>query len=325
MKLLVLGGAGYIGSHFSLLAKFEGHEIITYDNLSTGHRFACTGDLVVGDVLDTKKLIDAMRGVDVVCHFAAKSVVSESVAVPSIYEMNNVKGTASVIEAMKSVNVKSLVFSSTAAVYGDPEESASAISESQSCNPVNPYGASKLSAERLIADYVASGAGSAIAFRYFNAAGALPEHGLGEAHDPETHLIPNILKSCKKEQRRKVFTLYGNDYATRDGTCIRDYVHVCDIAQAHILGIQYLAGSDRAFNVCNLGSENGYTNLEVIKVCEEVTGRQLVYDVADRREGDPTCLLASSQRAKELIGWKPEQNLEQMITSAWRWHLNYHG
>jgi UDP-glucose 4-epimerase len=294
------------------------------DNLSTGHRWAISDfEFIEGDILNTETLARAMKGVDAVCHFAAKIVVSESVQNPSAYWKNNVDGTASVLSAMHRTGVKRLVFSSTAAVYGMPEYGVRLITENHPCRPINPYGMGKLQAERLIAQWVESGFGKAIAFRYFNAAGALPEVGLGEAHDPETHLIPNVLRALINNDSNG-FRLYGSDYPTPDGSCIRDYVHVVDIAKAHISGLDALDDSLNAYDIFNLGSGGGYSNLEVIKACETLIGRSLNYDVMSRREGDPHKLVASYEKAKELLDWYPANSkLETIIESALEWHLFY--
>lgn len=295
------------------------------DNLSTGHRWATSDfEFTEGDILNTETLARAMKGVDAVCHFAAKIVVSESVQDPSAYWKNNVDGTASVLRAMHRTGVKRLVFSSTAAVYGMPEHSVRLIAEDHPCRPINPYGMGKLQAERLIAQWVESGLGKAIAFRYFNAAGALPEAGLGEAHEPETHLIPNVLRALVTSNDGAGFQLYGTDYPTPDGSCIRDYVHVVDIAKAHISGLDALEGSLRSLEICNLGSGGGYSNLEVIKACETMVGRVLNYEVMSRREGDPAMLVSSHEKATSLLGWRPANSqLETIIESALQWHRYY--
>ena len=325
MRVLVLGGAGYVGSHFCRLADSAGMAVRVYDNFSTGHHWAVDSFQVEqGDILDTSRLARAMSDVDVVCHFAAKIVVSESVMYPMLYETNNVAGTASVLEAMSQRGVSALVFSSTAAVYGSPDPSTALIPESCACQPINPYGVSKARAEQLIAEWAATGKGSAIAFRYFNAAGALPEHGLGEAHNPETHLIPNILRALISNDS-KAFELFGDDYPTPDGTCIRDYIHVADIADAHLLGVEHLLMSkSKNLQVCNLGSGIGYSNFEVIKACEVAHARTLQYRVLSRRIGDPARLVASNERARQLLGWQPKySDLETIVGTALQWHLRY--
>lgn len=325
MRILVLGGAGYVGSHFCRLADSAGIAVRVFDNFSTGHHWAVDSfEVEQGDILDTPRLAQAMVDVDAVCHFAAKIVVSESVKHPMLYESNNVGGTYSVLEAMSQHGVRALVFSSTAAVYGSPDPNMAIIHERCPCQPINPYGASKARAEQLIADWARSGKGSAIAFRYFNAAGALPQHGLGEAHNPETHLIPNILRALIF-QKPNPFELYGDDYPTPDGTCIRDYIHVADIANAHLLGVEHLLMSESTnLEICNLGTGVGYSNLEVIKACEVLHSTDLQYKVESRRLGDPARLVASNERAQQLLGWAPNlSDLNTIVGSAYQWHLKY--
>lgn len=325
MRILVLGGAGYIGSHFCRLAADAGFEVRIFDDFSAGHDWAVSDfDAVSGNILDTNLLTEALASVDAVCHFAAKIVVSESVTNPGIYMENNVGGTQSVLIAMSRARVRALVFSSTAAVYGMPEEGLNVITEDCVPQPINPYGESKLQAEQLIQSWAEVGNGVAMCFRYFNAAGALPEFGIGEAHDPETHLIPNILRALITGSGDS-FELYGDDYPTEDGTCVRDYVHVADIADAHLLGLEYLgeAATD-PFTICNLGSGLGYSNLEVIRACEAVHGAHLDYQIKPRRAGDSARLVASNNRARDLLGWTPRRSdIETIVSGAYEWHLQH--
>ena len=321
LRVVVLGGAGYIGSHFSYLATINGLEVIVFDDFSTGHDWAVKKNrLIVGNILETRKLAEVLIGADAVCHFAAKSLVAESVACPDLYFHNNVAGTESVLEAMSLANVNNLVFSSTAACYGMPSEQNELITEKYPALPINPYGQSKLEAEALIETWASKAENRAIAFRYFNAAGAMPEAGLGEAHEPETHLVPNVLKALLSDSIQE-FKLYGTDYPTADGTCVRDYVHVKDIALAHLAGLSFLENTEDRFTVVNLGSAIGYSNLEVIKACERVTGRTLNIQAVSRRDGDPPVLVASQAKALDLLGWKPQHSvLEEIILSAYKWH-----
>jgi UDP-glucose 4-epimerase len=325
IKLLVIGGAGYIGSHFVYLASQAGFEVTVFDDLSTGHDWAvgeCS--LIRGNtLLDAAKLSKACEGVDVVIHFAAKSVVAESVNKPLEYLTNNVLGVENVLWAMEQAGVRNLVFSSTAAVYGVPPNGVSILSEDHLPSPINPYGESKLKAEKAIEQWAHKSGGKAVAFRYFNAGGAMPEAGLGEAHDLETHLIPNVLKALLIDSGQ-TFELYGADYPTQDGSCIRDYIHVKDIAFAHLAGLEFVSKTKAGLTVCNLGSSKGHSNFQVIRMCERVSGRQLRFDIKDRRVGDPPILVASNSRAKELLEWYPRHSsLEEIVESAYRWHEQY--
>ena len=318
MRILVTGGAGYIGSHCARLASLDGHGVSIFDNFSSGHTWAC-GDLPTfeGDILDTDLLSRCLRGFDAVFHCAAKIIVSESVAFPDLYLKNNVEGTESVLSAMKAASVSKIVFSSTAAVYGNVSD-ASALSEDYECSPVNPYGVSKLRAEERIRSWVSQTGGSATIFRYFNAAGAVPELGLGELHEPETHLIPNIINAILYPDTHQ-FQLFGNDYPTADGSCIRDYVHVLDIAKAHLLALRTLVPGKAA--IFNLGHGSGYSNLEVVSACESMLKTSLKYQITSRRNGDPPSLLTSNELARKRLGWAPQlSNLNRIVSDAVRWH-----
>ena len=318
-KILVCGGAGYIGSHMVRLLVAEGCDVVVLDDLSTGHREAVDGvDLVEADVCDGAALdsVFESRDFDAVMHFCAKSQVGESVQQPLAYYDNNVAGSLSLLQAMQRHGVARLVFSSTAAIFGEPVSEF--IDETHPTAPVNPYGHSKLMVERILADACAASGLRAVSLRYFNAAGASLAGGIGESHDPETHLIPNVLKAAAGSgQRLKVF---GDDYETRDGTCIRDYIHVDDLARAHLAALEFM-GNGEGFHAFNLGSGQGFSVLEVIRAAGKVVGSKVPYDVAERRAGDAAVLVASSALADEQLGWRPEINdLETIIGSAWAWH-----
>ncbi len=319
MKLLVTGGAGYIGSVVAEALLARGHEVCVFDNLSTGHRAAVpsAARFVEGDVRDAAALARALDApTDAVLHFAASSVVAESVQKPLDYFDNNIGGAVSLLRAMEKANVGRIVFSSTAAVYGAP--SALPIEETAPCAPENPYGWSKLAVERALeASRIARGL-SYVALRYFNAGGATVERG--EDHRPESHLIPIVLDAALGA--RASVTVFGQDYATRDGTCLRDYIHVSDLADAHVLALDAMA---KGFSgALNLGSEAGSTVLEVIRATERVTGRAVRHEVGPRRAGDPPALLASSRKAKEVLRWTPRaSDLEAIVRSAYGWRVGH--
>ncbi|MCI0452488.1 MAG: UDP-glucose 4-epimerase GalE [Candidatus Latescibacteria bacterium] len=315
MKLLVTGGAGYIGSVVAESLVARGHEVCVLDNLSTGHRDAVpsAARFVDGDVRDASALAMALAtGTDAVLHFAASSVVAESVARPLDYFDNNVGGTVSLLRAMEKTGVKRMVFSSTAAVYGGPEELP--IEEAAPCAPENPYGWSKLMIERVLDASRTAWGLAYVALRYFNAGGATAERG--EDHRPESHLIPIVLDAALGA--RASVTVFGNDYETRDGTCLRDYIHVSDLADAHVLALDAMASGFSG--ALNLGSEVGFTVLEVIRATERVTGRTIRFDVGPRRPGDPPALVASSRRASGVLGWRPRASaLDEIVRSAYAW------
>lgn len=319
MHLLVCGGAGYIGSHMAQWLAAQGHQVTVLDNLSTGHREAVRwGGLVEADLLDPASLDRAFAGrrFDAVMHFCASSLVGESVREPCAYYRNNVAGTLHLLEAMRRHGVERLVFSSTAAVFGNPVSEL--IDEDHPKSPINPYGASKLMVERILADAASAYGLRSIALRYFNAAGALPQHGIGEAHACETHLIPNVLKAALGHG--PALKVFGEDYPTPDGTCVRDYVHVQDLAQAHALALDYMDTHPGA-HAFNLGNGRGFSVREVIAAAAEVAGRDIPCEAAPRREGDPAVLVASSVRARRELGWSPEwTDLHAIIESAWGWH-----
>jgi UDP-glucose 4-epimerase len=319
MKLLIPGGAGYIGSHMVRYAQEHGHEVVVLDDFSTGHEWAIKDcEILRVDLLDQAKLAQLLKGrsFDGAIHFAAKSLVGESVQKPDLYYRNNVVGTLNLVNEMINNDIHNLVFSSTAAIFGNPVTET--IAEDHPKNPINPYGQSKLMVENMLRDICAVHDINATCFRYFNAAGADPSGAIGEAHDPETHLIPNILKSTISGGR--VLKVFGNDYETRDGTCVRDYVHVTDLAQAHLLGLEHMK-HNRGFSAFNLGNGSGFSVLEVIESCERVVSNKIPYDVALPRGGDPARLVANSAAAIREIGWKPNfEKIDDIVTSAWRWH-----
>lgn len=316
MKILVTGGAGYIGSVVVEELLNGGHEVIVYDNLAKGHRHSVPSDVefIHNDLLATEALHEALgdNHVEAVMHMAADSLVAESVQQPEKYYSTNVVGGLSLLNAMRAAGVKRLVFSSTAAVYGEPEKQP--IEETDPTNPTNPYGETKLAFEHALRKYEQSEELRYASLRYFNAAGATER--CGEWHDPETHLIPLVLQAaCGARSQVEV---YGDDYPTRDGTCVRDYIHVVDLARAHVLALRIL---DERSAIYNLGCGGyGYTVRDVINVAAEVTGREIPTKIVARRAGDPAVLVASSDRIKAELGWAPQfQDLRKIIGSAWQW------
>jgi UDP-arabinose 4-epimerase len=318
MKIIVIGGAGYIGSHACKALATAGHYPVVYDNLSTGHRWAVRwGELEEGDILDRERLASVLRKhrPDAVMHFAALAYVGESVTAPDRYQRVNVTGTLNVLDAMREAEVPRLVFSSSCATYGVPAVVPITVDAPQ--QPVNPYGWTKYYGERMIADYCAAFGLGAVALRYFNAAGADPDGETGEVHVPETHLIPLALQAAAGD--RPLLQVYGADYPTPDGTCVRDYVHVSDLADAHVRALQACHyGEMRA---CNLGLGQGYSVREVLNCVERVTGRPVPAAIAARRPGDPPALVADPQSATALLGWRPQiDSLLPMVETAWRWY-----
>jgi len=321
LTVLVTGGAGYIGSHTVRELLKTGQKVAVYDNLSTGHVWAVPKDvpLIRADIADRLALTEVLRNyeVEAVVHFAASSLVGESMTQPAKYYRNNVAGTLSLLETMQECGVKRMVFSSTAAVYGEPE--AWPITEEMPLAPTNVYGRTKLVIEGMLKDFAAAYDLRYVSLRYFNAAGALAGGGIGEDHDPETHLIPLILRAA--HGRRPQIDVYGTDYPTADGTCIRDYIHVTDLAAAHVLALQHLAGGGEP-KVYNLGSETGFSVREVIGKAKEITGVDFPVREADRRAGDPAVLVASAVRIRQELGWKPVySSLDRIIRSAWAWEI----
>ena len=323
MRILVLGGAGYIGSHTALELVKAGNEVVIADNLVTGYRKAIPkgakfyeGDLRDSDFLDN---LFHQEKIDAVIHFAAYSLVGESVTNPLKYYDNNLYGTKVLLEAMVKNNVGKIVFSSTAATYGEPENIP--ILESDRTCPTNPYGETKLAMEKMFKWTAEAHGLRYVSLRYFNACGADESGTIGEAHNPESHLIPLILQV--PNAKRETISIYGTDYDTPDGTCIRDYIHVTDLAQAHILAVQYLNNGGES-DIFNLGNGVGYSVREVIETARKVTGHPIPATESSRRAGDPARLVASSEKAKSVLGWKPvHDSLEEIIASAWNWHKNH--
>ncbi len=314
-KILVTGGAGYIGSHTVHLLLQQGHDVIVVDNLSKGYRHNVPeGRLRVLDLADTSQLAALMRehGTEAVIHFAAFIAVGESMRVPERYFSNNVCGSLSLLTAMVEAGVKHIVFSSTAAVYGNPQ--GSPILESFPIQPVNPYGESKVMVETMLRWFDQIHGITSVCLRYFNASGAEPDGHLGEEHEPETHLIPLILRAVITG---KPVTIFGDDYATPDGTCIRDYIHVNDLAQAHILAVEHLAGGGTS-DQFNVGTGTGHSVLEMIHAVEAVTGKKVPYTMGPRREGDPPSLVAASDKLRKQLGWSPQYaDLQTIVRHAW--------
>lgn len=318
-SVLVVGGAGYIGSHMTKYLDDKGVKVTVLDNLSTGHRDLVTaGEFVEGDLGDQElltRLFDDNQ-FDVVMHFAASSLVGESVSDPLKYYTNNVARTALLLKAMEQHEVKRFIFSSTAAVYGEPKQLP--ITEESNTSPTNPYGATKLAVERMLKDCDEAFGLKSICLRYFNACGADESATIGERHQPETHLIPLVLQVAAGV--RESISIFGNDYPTKDGTCLRDYVHVNDLAQAHYLAMQKLLDGAKS-NVYNLGNSNGYSVKEVIEEVRKVTGKDIAVVDAPRRAGDPAVLVAESDKARAELGWQPQyESLAIMIETAWSWH-----
>jgi len=319
MHILVCGGAGYIGSHMARWLALRDIRVTVLDDLSTGHRgFVQWGELVEADIRDRAALdrVFAAQRFDAVMHFCARSLVGESVADPYAYYASNVGGTLTLLQAMRAHGVDRLVFSSTAAVFGHPQ--ADRIDEDHPQKPINPYGASKLMVERILSDAASAYGLRSVALRYFNAAGAAPDGTIGEAHDPETHLVPNAIRAALGTG--PALTLFGDDYPTPDGTCIRDYVHVDDLAQAHLLALDYLDANPGA-HVFNLGNGQGFSVREVIAAVAQVSGRDVPHSISARRPGDPAVLVASSERARAQLGWQPAYTtLAPILETALHWH-----
>jgi UDP-glucose-4-epimerase GalE len=315
MRILVTGGAGYIGCHTARQLRRHGHEPLIFDNLSTGHRFLAQGhDYILGDIADRYKLCAALRRVDAVMHFAAFSTVSESVRSPQKYFTNNLQAGLILLEEVLRARTPYFIFSSTCAVYGIPAQVP--IRDDAPRTPIHPYGASKLALEFALEAYGAAHGLRFASLRYFNAAGADESGDIGELHFPESHLIPRALAAAA--QQRPHFEIYGSDYPTPDGTCVRDYVHVNDLAAAHIRALDYLVagGASTAFN---LGTGKGSSVLEVLAVVEKVTGRTLEKQFCERRPGDPAVLVADAERAYRELQWRPERSLDAMVATAWNW------
>lgn len=323
MAILVAGGAGYIGSHMVKDLIEHGYDVVVADNLSTGHKKAINpkAKFYYGDIRDRAFLdrIFVNEEIEAVVHFAAFSIVPESMSEPLKYFDNNTSGMVTLLEAMRDFGVKYIVFSSTAATYGTPEHMP--IKETDPQKPINPYGLSKLMMEQMMAWADKAYGIKFVALRYFNVAGAAPDGTIGEDHGPETHLVPIIMQVA--QGKRKELSIFGDDYNTPDGTNVRDYVHVMDLADAHILALQYLKKNNQS-NQFNLGSSTGFSNKQMLEAAREVTGKEISAKMAPRRPGDPDSLVAASEKAREVLGWKPKfDDVHDIIATAWKWHSTH--
>lgn len=322
MNIVVTGGAGYIGSHTTKLLLDKGHGVCVIDNLETGHKKAVDdrASFYEIDIADKPRMLEVLRSIrpDVIIHFAASSIVGESMEKPLKYYEKNIHATQRLLEAMVESEISKIVFSSTAAVYGEPSKIP--IEEEDPKIPTNVYGETKLAIEKMLGWVNIAHEIDYVALRYFNVAGAHKSGKIGEAHSTETHLIPIILQVPLG--KREKLTVYGDDYPTADGSCIRDYIHVEDLAEAHILAAQYLVdgGNSTSFN---LGSENGYSVFDVVKATESVIGQSVPFDIGERRSGDPATLVASSKKISEVLGWRAKYRLTEMVESAWNWHKTH--
>ncbi len=324
--ILVTGGAGYIGAHAVKALEAKGFQVIILDNLVYGHREPVEthlkAKLVVGDISD-RAFLDKLfttHKIDAVMHFAAFAYVGESVTDPAKYYQNNVVGTLTLLDAMRQHGIDNFIFSSTCATYGNPQQIP--IDENHPQHPINPYGAGKFAVERILQDYDPAYGLKSVIFRYFNAAGADPDGMFGEDHNPETHLIPLILQAAAG--KRPAISVFGDDYETPDGTCIRDYIHVTDLAQAHVLGLEYLL-QNRVSQIFNLGNGSGFSVKEVIDTAKQVTGKEIPIERCPRRAGDPAILIGSSTKARQMLGWAPQYaDLTTIVKHAWAWHQVRH-
>ncbi len=325
--ILVTGGAGYIGSHMALKLLENNEKVVVFDNFSTGHIETIETlmkegkdnfEFFEGDLLNLNDLNTFFKGrnIEAVIHFAAFSLVEESTKNPAKYYKNNVTGSINLLDAMHKYNVNKIVFSSTAATYGEPEEIP--IKETSPQNPVNPYGTSKLTVEKIMDDYDRAYGIKSVRLRYFNVAGADSKCRIGENHNPETHLIPNILKSTFNN--KKTFKIFGDNYNTKDGTCVRDYINVEDLINAHLLALKYLLAGGKT-DFFNLGTNEGNSVKEIFDLCTKVTNKEIPFEIAQKRAGDPAVLIADNKKAKEILGWNPEKTLYDSIKSAYMWEL----
>lgn len=322
-NILVIGGAGYIGSHMVRMLAKQGYNPVVFDNLSKGHREAVANyPFELGDLGDKARLTEVFKkyGIEAVMHFAAFAEVGESVKEPSKYYHNNVAKVLDLLDALVENDIKYFVFSSTAATFGEPIRPK--IDESHPQNPINPYGNTKLMVEKILADFNTAYGLKATALRYFNASGADDSGEIGESHNPETHLIPIVLQAAAG--KRASIKMFGTDYPTPDGTCVRDYVHVNDLARAHILALEKMF-KDNVSERFNLGSGNGFSVAEIVKEAKRITGIDFTVEKAPRRDGDPAVLVADSAKAERILGWKPQYNLTRIIETAWNWeqHRKY--
>lgn len=322
MAILITGGAGYIGSHVVKYLNEKKEPLVVLDNLQSGHLQAIGSNrFYLADIRDKDSLGQLFKEneIEAVIHFAANSLVGESLEKPYEYYNNNVYGMLCLLDVMKENHIKKIVFSSTAATYGEPERIP--IQESDVTEPTNTYGETKLAMEKMMKWFSKAYGIQFVSLRYFNASGAHESGEIGEDHTPETHLIPLILQVILKK-REKIF-IYGDDYPTKDNTCVRDYIHVMDLAAAHYCALQYLRHGGQS-NIFNLGSGNGYSVKEVIEAAKNVTGQPILVDIADRRGGDPAILVASSEKSKKMLGWRPQyESIEKIIEDAWRWHRRH--
>ncbi|MCL4551161.1 MAG: UDP-glucose 4-epimerase GalE [Bacteroidetes bacterium] len=321
MRILVTGGAGYIGSHFVRMASKSNDEVIVADNLSRGHQESIPDGVQFKnvDIRDAEKISEVIRkhSPEAVVHFAAFAYVGESVEHPELYYQNNVVGSYNLIRAASENKVKYFVFSSTCSVYGNPGKVP--ISEEAQTNPINPYANTKLMIEMMLKDFQSAYGMKYVSLRYFNAAGADDSGEIGESHNPEPHLIPIVLEAaCGKREKVSVF---GNDYNTPDGTCIRDYIHVNDLSDAHIKALEYLANGNES-TIINLGTGAGNSVMEIIKTAESITGKKIEFKISERRKGDPAILVADNTKALKILNWKPKYTIDDIIRTAWNWHQN---
>ena len=321
MRVLVTGGSGYVGSHAVRELVAAGHEVIIYDNFCTGHRSLSAGyELIEGDIADTEKLAAVLPRVEAVMHFAASAYVGESVVNPRKYFRNNVESALKLMDAVLASPVRKFIFSSTCATYGVP--AVLPVTESAPKEPINPYGATKLFFERVLSAYSVANGLKYVALRYFNAAGAHADGSIGEIHDPETHLIPLMLKAVLKSA--PPLRVFGDALDTPDGTCIRDYIHVSDLGAAHVLALEYLAGGGGSISL-NLGTCNGTSIKQLIDAFRRLTGLDVPHEFAPPRAGDPPVLYANPARAKEVLGWVARRDVDEILTSAWTWQRKLEG